>query len=220
MDRLTALACRAACSAIAPSRHAALNAIVPLVALFHAGSLVEATGARIDPWAWPALMVAGATSWFFGEYAIHRWVYHGRFKALRAAHMLHHADPLRSVGMPWVVAVMVGLASHGIVHVLSPRAPGPLIVFAGFWTGYVAHTLAHAALHRRSFRSRVLRRLRRHHLLHHRIHAANYGVTATFVDRAFGTHAYGVALAPRCREKNDDRRSRQRSSAAVRIPNG
>jgi sterol desaturase/sphingolipid hydroxylase (fatty acid hydroxylase superfamily) len=138
---------------------------------------------------WTGLLVLGFALWTFAEYAIHRWLYH-RVPYFAQRHETHHAEPTAFIGAP----PLIGIALIVTLFYL-PFAATSLVVAsgltAGVLLGYCAYQMLHHAAHHwpRAQKS-WLYRLCRHHALHH-YHSehANFGITTSFWDWAFGTAA-------------------------------
>lgn len=137
-------------------------------------------------------IVAGALTWSFLEYVIHRWLGHdARFRAtpFGREHVRHHAEG-NYFAPSWkkaavavaVVALLLGPAlafggDAGVAYVLS------------FVLGYGAYELVHRRLHVSAGFGAYGRWSRRHHFTHHFVDARfNHGVTSPLWDLVFGTH--------------------------------
>lgn len=138
------------------------------------------------PWTLAALPIG----WLWGsfaEYAIHRFVMHGRTPAARE-HARHHARPdaeqidLRSWTSPfffWACAWLIVVATTAS----PPVACG---VVAGGCLQYSWFRFLHRVLHA-PWRPRWLDRIAAFHALHHVHPRSNFGVSAEFWDRVFRT---------------------------------
>jgi sterol desaturase/sphingolipid hydroxylase (fatty acid hydroxylase superfamily) len=143
----------------------------------------------------------GMVAWTLLEYAVHRYVLHGRFPAGRTLyrrlthryfdhlHWEHHARPWDSGHVNGTLrdtlpfsAVLIGLSC------LAPLRTGPVLV-AGLLMAYVVEEWIHQAVHFYDFDNRYFRYIRRHHLYHHSPRGMNagYGLTSGFWDAVWDT---------------------------------
>lgn len=134
--------------------------------------------------------VAGALSWSWFEYVLHRFVFHERWLGARLAreHLTHHAKV--SWFAPWSAKLALAVPIVGAVVGLGWLAVGPTASAAG--CGLVAGWLVYERLHRRLHthppRSAYGRWARRHHFHHHFADPRrNHGVTSPVWDLVFGT---------------------------------
>ena len=139
---------------------------------------------------------SGAAAWTLLEYAVHRYVLHGRFPAGRGPvrwfahkyfdplHWEHHARPwdgehingrIRDT-LPFAALLMAA-------GFLAPLPTAPMFV-AGLLQAYIAEEWVHHSVHFYHFRNRYFRYIRRHHLYHHspKGSAVGYGLTSGFWD--------------------------------------
>lgn len=151
-------------------------------------------------------LLAGGLAWTASEYAIHRFVGHGRKRErpssllerltlpglaaeFNAEHLAHHATPsyfaptsrkilAAAVGIPTVAAALAPLV--GVRRASS---------FAlGFTAMYGAYEILHRRIHTHPPTGPYGRWARRHHLYHHhKTPRANHGVTSAAWDALFGT---------------------------------
>lgn len=150
-----------------------------------------------------AAVVAGAASWTFLEYVIHRWLGHDRrFRGnpFGVEHLEHHvvgdyfAPTWKKVVVAGAVALGVGALAIGLA---GPAAGG------GYLAGLIACYTAYEVLHRREHTHGGIgpygRWARRHHFYHHLVDArTNFGVTSPVWDLVFGTYRKpGVIAVPR-----------------------
>lgn len=166
----------------------------------------------------PVAFAAGAATWSFAEYAIHRFVGHAprqrknatpatgwraKLSPLQgdagAEHQAHHADtryftPTRRK----VLAAGVVLGTVGTVgsFIVGPRRA--LSYVLGFGAMYTTYEVEHRGTHTRAPHGRYTRWSRRHHLFHHFENPKmNHGVSSPIWDLAFGTYAKpGVIRVP------------------------
>ena len=138
--------------------------------------------------AFAAFALTGLTMWTFGEYWLHKFLYHELESPLKIGHDLHHAEPQSLLGVPWwVTAIVVVGLFYGFAALFNPAATGVLMAFA--WLGYIGYCFIHHSLHHFRWRNAWFVSLRRHHLLHHAKHNVNLGVTTDLWDRVFQTKA-------------------------------
>lgn len=137
-----------------------------------------------------ALALAGAVTWSFLEYVLHRFVGHDmrRKYDFSREHLAHHADSRYftptakklAVSSPVVLAFCA--AGWWLVG-----APG-ILFGVGFGLAYFGYEVLHRRIHTHAPLNRYGRWARRHHLNHHhRNPRANHGVTSLVWDWAFGT---------------------------------
>lgn len=151
--------------------------------------------------------VGGLLLWSAAEYAVHRWIMHGRAAGTgRAVGLLtgpvvsEHLDHHRTSGSTVRLRVdphNVGYKSLTFVVVSSIAG---LAVGAGFTVGYGAYTGLHDRIHHRRPNGSLATLVWHHHLEHHRLGrdgiGANFDVTSALWDRAAGTQV-GDVTAPR-----------------------
>ena len=140
-------------------------------------ALLLVTSQRVE------LLAVGVVVWPFVEYAAHRW---GLHVIAPRAHAAHHRRPgrLAHFTIPIVIAAPVAFVIGAALYV----AGAPLSPLGGLLASYVVYDLAHLAAHGLvpfPFR----RALVRHHARHHANQACNFGVSAPWIDRLFGTRA-------------------------------
>lgn len=135
---------------------------------------------------------AGATTWLFAEYLLHRFVGHGRGRsAFAIEHRRHH-----SVGdyfAPTSKKVAHVTPVIAAIALVASLVAGPLVGVPyglGLAAMYCAYELLHRRLHTHPPRGWYGRWARRHHFFHH-FHdpALNHGVTTPLFDLAFGTRS-------------------------------
>ena len=148
-------------------------------------------------------LIAGATviavgffAWGGVEYAVHRWVLHGRSSIATRAHARHHADAAALISMPAFISPTLATAAYIALSALVDRGLAALAVF-GLYAGYNYYAALHHLLHRqRTLVDRVapLARLEEAHRLHHRRCAVNFGVSTTWWDRLLGSYQPSAAV--------------------------
>jgi sterol desaturase/sphingolipid hydroxylase (fatty acid hydroxylase superfamily) len=131
-------------------------------------------------------ILVGWFVWGFLEYALHRWVLHGRFPAARRGHARHHADRTALISTPALVVMGTAAATWVLLSMILPTDAAYLVVF-GLYAGYNYYALLHHLQHRCDRPLGWLARLERAHRLHHVWPTVNYGVTTMFWDRVFDT---------------------------------
>jgi len=151
---------------------------------------------QTGPLAAAGCVAAGAFSWTFLEYLLHRWVFHfqpsTRSELQRDAsfliHGIHHDYPWdrdRLVMPPTVTAVIA------IAVWVAFRWMGGLEYawFAGMVAGYVWYDLTHYYLHHAVPRTAFGKWLRKYHLVHHfQTPDVRYGITSPLWDFVFRTY--------------------------------
>jgi sterol desaturase/sphingolipid hydroxylase (fatty acid hydroxylase superfamily) len=134
-----------------------------------------------------AAFLLGILNLSFTEYAVHRWLYHGRPSALRRIHAHHHGDATLLIGAPFFtsVALCALIACLARCAVSTPLAA----VFAGATLmAFAYHGAVHHLFHHHRLRGRgYFARRRRAHLVHHHRGDVNFGVTSPLWDHLLGT---------------------------------
>lgn len=134
---------------------------------------------------WVVAFAAGAASWTLYEYILHRWLLHGA-PFVRDVHALHHANQRDYIALH----PLATLAVYGALWLIFGLHS--IVAMVGFSVGYVAYSILHTAFHYARIGDRhPLFALKRHHAIHHRHDDANFGVTTTIWDTAFGTKFHG-----------------------------
>ena len=132
------------------------------------------------------LVAVGFTVWGFLEYALHRWLLHGRPSMARRGHARHHADGAALISSPALVVMAAALGVWAALSIVFQAGGACLIVF-GLYAGYNHYALLHHVQHRPPANLTFLARRARGHRIHHERHFVNYGVTTTLWDRLLGT---------------------------------
>jgi 4-hydroxysphinganine ceramide fatty acyl 2-hydroxylase len=177
-----------------------LRAVSSSRANYHASYAMDLASALTVGWlgvraadGWPtpvAVFGAGLFAFSFAEYAIHRWLFHGRTGPMRAIHQSHHDQPHDHVALPCISSPVVSV----LVWWGLSTAVGPVIAsffWCGFLTGYVVYGTVHHLEHSIRITALPARWMQRRwaiHAVHHRLVGSNFGVTTSFWDRVFGTH--------------------------------
>lgn len=136
---------------------------------------------------WAVAFAGGVVFWTFGEYLIHRYLYH-HVAYFEQYHDAHHDAPEALIGAPSVIAPALTFAV-----VFAPLWPLGLTIAcggtAGFLLGYCGYMLAHHASHHWTSKpGSYLFHLRQHHARHHYAHdLCNFGVSTAVWDHVFGT---------------------------------
>jgi len=136
------------------------------------------------------LVLAGLAAWTLLEYLVHRIVFH-RYSGLgQRLHQIHHDHPSdpdaerSSLSTP-LLASPVGFLLIKILGIADGSA-----MFAGLLSGYLVFIAVHFAVHRWPVGPGAwLYPAKLRHLAHHRFENCNYGVTTSFWDIVFRTHA-------------------------------
>lgn len=172
---------------ISPRTFAVTWAIVlPLAAWTGWGAVTPLTGL--------GLFVAGLFAWSLCEYVLHRYLFHWELDVpavkwfVFLIHGNHHEspnDPLRDM-MPLSVSLPVSALVWGSCAALMGLAGS--WAFLGWITGYVIYDMVHYACHQWPMRGKLGSSLKRHHMRHHHIdEGGNFGISAIFWDRVFGS---------------------------------
>lgn len=154
----------------------------------------------------PLPFLAGALTWSFAEYTLHRFVGHGlrrtRPKSILAQltprgllaafneeHLAHHADHryFAPTSQKAAAAVVVtGVAAVAGSLILGPRRG--LSFALGLGATYVGYEVVHRRVHTHGPTGAYGRQMWRHHLHHHfKSPRMNHGVTSPFWDKVFAT---------------------------------
>lgn len=135
---------------------------------------------------------AGAFTWTFLEYVIHRWLGHDRrFRGnpFGVEHVRHHAEgnyfapTIKKLGLAVVVAVGVGVPAWFVGGVTA------VVGLGGLLTCYGCYEVLHRREHTHPGLGGYGRWARRHHFHHHFVDPrTNHGVTTPLWDLLFGTY--------------------------------
>jgi 4-hydroxysphinganine ceramide fatty acyl 2-hydroxylase len=134
-------------------------------------------------------VVVGFIAWGFLEYALHRWLFHGRPSMARRGHARHHADDTALISTPLLIVMACAFAIWAILALVFPPGVACLLVF-GLYAGYNYYVLLHHLQHHRGddlVGVPCLARFGRAHRIHHDRQVVNYGVSTTIWDRLLGT---------------------------------
>ena len=136
------------------------------------------------------LLLLGFAAWTLLEYLVHRIVFHRYSGVGQRLHQIHHDHPSdpdaerSSLSTP-LFAAPVGFL---LINVLG-TADGSAM-FAGLLSGYLVFIAIHYSVHRWPIGPGAwLYPAKLRHLAHHRFENCNYGVTTSFWDIVFRTHA-------------------------------
>jgi len=137
--------------------------------------------------------LVGFLFWTFGEYVLHRWVFHftNELKFIqhfhRAMHGYHHDFPRddKRLFMPPVPAIIFLTFFFGLFFLFMGNYAWGFL--PGFEIGYLVYSLIHYSIHTKR-PPKMFKHLWRHHSLHHyKYPDLAFGVSNTFWDRIFGT---------------------------------
>lgn len=135
-------------------------------------------------------VLAGVVCWPLFEYALHRWVLHGRvLPAFRTEHTRHHRHPRETASTPWLVSATIGVVFWALLALLFSPSAGALFM-SGFYSGYIYFVVVHRTQH---YHPELLTRWwffgaqMRLHELHHAQPHVHFGITTSMWDRIFGT---------------------------------
>jgi sterol desaturase/sphingolipid hydroxylase (fatty acid hydroxylase superfamily) len=190
-----------------------------------------ALGLRSRPAGTVLLWFAGGiAAWTLLEYAVHRYVLHGRFpdgprmhqrlahKYFDSLHWEHHARPwdgnhingtLKDTARFSAIFVALGF--------LAPWPGGPVFV-AGLLLAYVMEEWVHQSVHFYNFDNPYFRYIRRHHLYHHSPKGMNagYGLSSGIWDVVWNTRF--PAEERRALYSHKKRSSRRRPPPPAEVP--
>jgi sterol desaturase/sphingolipid hydroxylase (fatty acid hydroxylase superfamily) len=130
-------------------------------------------------------LLLGLVLWSLFEYLFHRWGFH-RF-IFSHSHHLHHINPAGYIGVPSLITS--GIYILGICLSLSVDIPVIAILLVGYSIGYLAYIFVHHQIHHGRCVGCYLDAARTRHNRHHRDARSDFGVTASFWDRMFGTRS-------------------------------
>ncbi|MBK7580047.1 MAG: sterol desaturase family protein [Myxococcales bacterium] len=160
----------------------------------------------------PVAFAAGAATWSFAEYALHRFAGHaprqrksdqkpGLFDGdFGSEHQAHHTDTRYFTPTARKAkTAAVALAAVGTVGSFAFGPRRALSFVLGFGVTYAGYELLHRRTHTHAPPHAYGRWARRHHLSHHFANpATNHGVTSPIWDLVFGTYAeHGKLRVPR-----------------------
>jgi dihydroceramide fatty acyl 2-hydroxylase len=161
---------------------------------------VQAAPAGIFPWYIPGAFVMGLFLWTFGEYTLHRFLFHYKAKTPQTErifflfHGVHHATPQDKTRlvMPFPVSIPMGLIYYGLITLILggllkiPQWIYPLA--AGTVAGYLTYDLVHYATHHFPMRRGYAKYIKRYHMAHHyKSPDTRFGVSSPLWDWVFGT---------------------------------
>ncbi len=174
-------------------------------------AISSAIAASLAP-GWREPLIGAALALFlypFFEYALHRWVLHGRFlyryawtaKVWKRIHYDHHQNPHDlSVlfGALYTTLPPIFLLSLPIAWAVAGPSAG-FAAFAAALLAFAGYEFCHCVQHLPvTPNNRWLREIKKHHLAHH-FHSeqGNYGITTALWDRVFGTGYASLRERPR-----------------------
>jgi sterol desaturase/sphingolipid hydroxylase (fatty acid hydroxylase superfamily) len=137
---------------------------------------------------WTLSFAAGAATWTFAEYQLHRWVLH-HVPHVRELHEAHHSDQKALIGTPSWLSLAIVLVLVLLPAILVAGFSYGAGFTAGIALGYFFYIMVHHGVHHWRLRpGGYMYKLKRRHALHHHINdEGNYGVTTGFWDKVFGT---------------------------------
>jgi sterol desaturase/sphingolipid hydroxylase (fatty acid hydroxylase superfamily) len=141
-----------------------------IIAIVTAIILLAISASRVDTAI--VLFAGGFVAWALCEYLVHRFVLHD---LVHTGHRLHHTSP----DEPVLVIFWQIWACFAVVYFIAGG-----VFLAGTLIAHAWYLFVHHAAHGQD---KVPARLLLHHANHHRLATRNYGVSATFWDRVFGT---------------------------------
>src|SRR5260370_15698842 len=92
-------------------------------------------------------VIVGILDSSFFEYAIHRWVLHGRPSMARRGHARHHANHTALISTPALVVLASACAMWAMLSLVFSAAIACLLVFC-LYAGYNHYALLHHLQHR------------------------------------------------------------------------
>ena len=143
----------------------------------------------IEKWGlWSLSFVAGAATWTFAEYQLHRWVLH-HVPYVKDMHEAHHDDQKALIGTPSWLSLAIVLLLVLLPAILIAGFSYGAGFTAGIALGYFFYIIVHHGVHHWRLRpGSYMYKLKHRHALHHHFNdEGNYGVTTGFWDKVFGT---------------------------------
>ena len=137
--------------------------------------------------------LAGAATWTFLEYVIHRWLGHDvrlRPNPFAMEHIRHHSqgDYFAPTWKKVVITAIVGAVLTPIAIKVTNPVVGPSYV-AGLLLFYTAYEVVHRRMHTHAGIGSYGRWLRRHHFYHHFVNPdMNHGIISPVWDIVFRTY--------------------------------
>ena len=143
----------------------------------------------------------GVIAWTAVEYAVHRYILHGRFpdgpgvlehflhKYFDHLHWEHHKRPWDGNHINGTIQdTLPFVGPVALLSFLFPLATLPALL-AGFVQAYIAEEWVHHSVHFCEFRGRYFRYIKRHHLYHHspKGSVVAYGLSNGLWDVAYDT---------------------------------
>lgn len=137
---------------------------------------------------WTLSFAAGAATWTFAEYHLHRWVLH-HVPHVRELHEAHHSDQKALIGTPSWLSLAIVLVLVLLPAILLAGFSYGAGFTAGIALGYFFYIIVHHGVHHWRLRpGSYMYKLKHRHALHHHFNdEGNYGVTTGFWDKVFGT---------------------------------
>jgi sterol desaturase/sphingolipid hydroxylase (fatty acid hydroxylase superfamily) len=135
------------------------------------------------------LLFSGWLLWTFVEYFNHRFRMHGSGDPSKVIgyqrHILHHHHPteIKITGLQRFFLFVVNI----LLIVLCLLFKNWILIFTGFYTGFVIYTLMHWFLHQK-ISAKLFPEVHQFHIHHHCKHPDKcFGVTVTWWDHMFDT---------------------------------
>jgi len=176
---------------------------VPIVVLLLVYAALTAPNG-VFPWFILVAFVIGLFLWTFGEYTLHRFLFHHhpttphQERIFFLFHGVHHAQPQDKTRlvMPFPVSIPMAMLFVGLFYfilgVLLKLTQWVAPLTAGFLAGYLIYDLTHYATHHFPMRRGYAKYLKRYHMAHHyKTPDARFGVSSPAWDWVFGTMADG-----------------------------
>jgi sterol desaturase/sphingolipid hydroxylase (fatty acid hydroxylase superfamily) len=137
--------------------------------------------------------VAGFFTWTFGEYVLHRFVYHKIKDASYdeglqyVFHGIHHQYPSDDdrIILPPVPGLLIAAGFLGLYYLIMGEVAFPFS--AGFLMGYLTYISIHWMVHSKPVSKRVPFWWNHHNIHHYQQHDKAFGVTTPIWDMVFGT---------------------------------
>jgi sterol desaturase/sphingolipid hydroxylase (fatty acid hydroxylase superfamily) len=151
------------------------------------GVFLFSLGLRLPELRWSAAaltIVAGIGGFTLLEYAVHRWLFHGKESIFTKGHDAHHKNPLGYDAMPFFVPAIVLLSAVGFFPLFLSRA-FTFMVSGVIAIGYVTYGLCHFAIHHAKFHNKLAIKWAANHRIHHHHPDKNFGVTTPLWDHIF-----------------------------------
>ena len=133
------------------------------------------------------LILLGYLVWTLAEWLVHKFVYHNWTSAFTIGHDIHHKDPKKLIGVPWLLNTPAYFGLYYWLYFYVFQSPVVGALMGGFAGGYVIYCAIHHSLHHWRLNNRIFKRQLAHHNIHHMHPESNIGISISLWDWVFGT---------------------------------